>query len=293
LTRDGEPHAARAFAVVKSKIDGELSKNPILGYFGVIALGQIAGSGESNGPIERYLVEKALTRGGNTQTRAWSAIALGVAAFRQLERGVRLDDAVGNELLTRLQALRDGSSRAAFALSLGLRRHAASALELRRCLDEVKDDEWRGYFATALGLLGDRGAIPRIQELVKASTRRPETLRESAIALGLLGDKETVPVLVAILRSADSNVLAVQAAVASALGTIGDYRALRPLADTLTNSKGDLTEGARAFSAVALGLVCDKEEYPWNFKISTDLNYTATVSTLNDQALQSGILNLL
>jgi HEAT repeat protein len=172
-------------------------------------------------------------------------------------------------------------------------RYNAGANALKRCLKEVKDDTWRGYFATALGLMGEKSAIGEIQELVKNATRRPELLRETAIALGLLGDKSVLDTLVKILTDKDNKTLAVQAAVATALGYVGDYRAIKPLGESLIDKDKLLSAESRAFAAVALGIVCDKEDFPWNFKISTDLNYTATTATLNDQISQTGILNLL
>ena len=52
-----------------------------------------------------------------------------------------------------------------------------------------------------------------------------------------------------------------------------------------------LTERARGFAAVALGIVADKELLPWNSKISVDLNYRAAVSSLSDGG--SGIVEIL
>ena len=39
-----------------------------------------------------------------------------------------------------------------------------------------------------------------------------------------------------------------------------------------------------AFAAVALGIVADQDELPWNTILSVDLNYTAAPATLYDQA---------
>ena len=44
----------------------------------------------------------------------------------------------------------------------------------------------------------------------------------------------------------------------------------------------DITETARGFAAVALGIVADKELLPWNAKIGENLNYQAATPTLND-----------
>ena len=52
-----------------------------------------------------------------------------------------------------------------------------------------------------------------------------------------------------------------------------------------------LTELSRAFAAVALGGVADKESLPWNSKIGQNMNYRAAVETLTDR--QAGILDIL
>ena len=55
----------------------------------------------------------------------------------------------------------------------------------------------------------------------------------------------------------------------------------------------DLTDRARGFAAVALGIVADKEPVPWNTKIAVDLNYRAATQTLTDAAGGTGILDIL
>ena len=73
--------------------------------------------------------------------------------------------------------------------------------------------------------------------------------------------------------------------------TRGDHRSIDPLVTMLQND--GLTERARGFAAVALGIVADKEDLPWNSKIGVDLNYRASTSTLTDQSSGTGILDIL
>ena len=54
----------------------------------------------------------------------------------------------------------------------------------------------------------------------------------------------------------------------------------------------DITESARGFAAVALGIVADKERMPWNSKISTNIDYRASTVTLTTQEA-TGILDIL
>ncbi len=156
-------------------------------------------------------------------------------------------------------------------------------------LERESDDEARGYIALALGLMGDRTSIEPIQEIVRQSKYRPALLKQAAIGLGLLGDKELVLDLIGMLSEAKG--LATQAAISSALGFIGDQRSIDPLVTMLHNK--DLTDRARGFAAVALGIVADKEPLPWNTKIAVDLNYRASTQTLTDAAGGTGILDIL
>lgn len=52
------------------------------------------------------------------------------------------------------------------------------------------------------------------------------------------------------------------------MGFIGDKNSIEPLVGMLQNDS--LTAGARGFAAVALGIVADKEDLPWNSKIALD-----------------------
>ena len=121
------------------------------------------------------------------------------------------------------------------------------------------------------------------------SRYRPELLRQSAMALGLLGDKDIGLQLAAMLKDARS--LASQAAIATALGFIGDRRSIEPLLALLTDE--NVSERARAFAAVALGNVADKEMLPWNSKIGFGINYRAAPATLFDPGSGTGILDIL
>ena len=53
-----------------------------------------------------------------------------------------------------------------------------------------------------------------------------------------------------------------------------------------------ITETARGFAAVALGIVCDKEPLPWVSRIATGINYRANTVTLTGET-GTGILDIL
>jgi hypothetical protein len=84
--------------------------------------------------------------------------------------------------------------------------------------------------------------------------------------------------------------LTTQASIAAALGLVGDANSVVPLVDMLGDE--NLTGAARGFAAVALGLVADKQDLPWNSVFSIDINYRATTSTLTGQN-GTGLLDIL
>jgi hypothetical protein len=84
--------------------------------------------------------------------------------------------------------------------------------------------------------------------------------------------------------------LATQSAISSALGMIGDVNSIDPLIGLLENK--EVVDTARGFAAVALGIVCDKEDLPWNTKIAVNTNYRANTVTLTGEG-GTGILDIL
>ncbi len=86
-----------------------------------------------------------------------------------------------------------------------------------------------------------------------------------------------------------SESVAVLAALANAIGQIGDRRAI-PLLVALTKDD-EQTKLGRAFAAAALGGVCERLALPWNLPLSRDANYGAPVDTLSNGA--TGVLDIL
>jgi HEAT repeat protein len=227
---------------------------------------------------------------GKNAVQPWAALGCGVLAWRirdvggahpaleSLERALRagLDDEGSPEKL------------GAYALGAGLARSEASVPRLMRLLEKELQDDARGQVALALGLLQHGEASELLRTIVARSKYRPALLRDCSIALGLLGDKDVGTQLVRQLEEARS--LAAQSAIVSALGFIGDRRSVEPLLALLGNRLAN--EKARAFAAVALGNVADKELLPWNSKIGVDLNYRAAPATLSDPLTGTGILDI-
>ena len=288
LGRANDAARARLLQIAASAPDNQSE------YFALIALAQCGarpGADErgtaAQGVIQDFLLTQAARAKG--QKVAWTSLALGVFGRGLLDRGDSIDATVARALRTRMEDEKTPQIVGAHALALGLLRDQESReLLTRRFIDDFNgSDEARGYLAVGLGLMEAREAIGPIQEVVRASRYRPDLLKQAAVALGLLGDKDAVPDLIGMLKTARG--LASQAAVASALGTIGDRRSIDPLIVLLGDTK--YTKSARAFAAVALGLVCDKEERPWNTKVAVNCNYRANTATLTGEG--RGILDIL
>jgi len=228
---------------------------------------------------------------GKGNLPAWAGIACGVMANK-----LSLSNPQANKIGTLQTAVRSalGEEKAAervgaFAIAAGIMKDQEATETMLKLLDSQKDTTARGYIAIGLGLMNARESMEKIQKIVDESKYKPELLKQGAIALGLLGDKNVVELLITQLQEAKG--LANQAALSSALGFIGDHRSIDPLVTMLQND--GITERARGFAAVALGIVADKEDLPWNSKISVDLNYRASTSTLTDQSSGTGILDIL
>ena len=280
---------ARMRATLKRALDASDAQARL---FALVSLAQVAGRrGDSDDPravqseVQSLLLER-LAR-GKARERSWSAIALGI-----LERGraaLQQDGSPAVRAALR-RALTDASAPdqvGAIAIGIGLCADRTATKELLKKLEDVRDPVGRGHVATALGLLRAPQAVAPLRAILTKSRFQPELMRETAIALALLGDVDLEATLLESLRNARS--LASQAGSARALGFAGTLRSVDSLAKMLGDSS--LTAGARAFSAVALGMVCDRERTPWNAFLSIGVNYPSAPPTLSDGS--AGILDIL
>jgi HEAT repeat protein len=310
------PRARVTDAIVESAVLalGEISTNGIEDAPVRVALESVLASGRNSGARSFALIALARMGGrtgvqdpdagiaaiagrlmsrlakGQGLERAWAGLAIGVLGHELTRQGASTPVVVelSEALRHALEEERDATVLAAHAIAAGILGDVESVPALLEKLDGIREDVPRGYVAVALGLLARREAIQPIQAIVAGSKYRPELLNQAAIALGLLGDKDLVGVLVGMLGEAKG--LATQAAIASALGFIGDASSIEPLVEMMEDE--EKTDLARAFAAAALGLVADKEDLPWNARFAVDLNYRATTPTLVDPR-GSGILDIL
>ena len=273
IPKDLADAQARAFALIASAEAGaQLGADP---------------TGPGLAPARDFLLEQLAS--GKNALQPWAALAAGVLA-RRLSNADPHHPALGAlqlHLRVALEGERAHERVAACALGAGLARADECAPQLLKLLDKELQDDARGSVALALALLDHREAIAPLRALVARSKYRPELLLQSAMALAILGDKQLPAQLAGMLAEAHS--LAAQSALASALGYTGDQRSVAPLLQLLNSRL--VTAKARAFAAVALGNVADKELLPWNAKIGLDLNYRAAPATLTDPN-GAGILDL-
>ncbi|MAE77394.1 MAG: hypothetical protein CMJ85_11055 [Planctomycetes bacterium] len=263
----------------------EKGKNQQAKHFCAVALGQIGGPQNKN-----FLRTRLIKSRTKTLEKPWLAIGLAIMDFKAREADKSREvDSTARDIYEQFRGTKSPIFAAGLAVALGIMQDKDSGdVLLDRMMKYKNQDEAGGYVAVALGLMGFQEAKEDINTLVEKASRRPTLLTQCSIALGLLGDKEIG--LKLITRMKEQNTVAVFSALAQALGFIGDRRVLPGLVDQLSNKK--LQPLSRAFSAVALGLVGDKEELPWNSKISVDLNYRANVETLTGNG-GTGILDIL
>lgn len=291
----GDCDADGVDVLVRETLEREVQRGELLARFlAVIALGEISGRSGTGAEPDVALAgirKQLLTRlaRGTSMSRPWAAFALALGERRRLELGGLPAPAVARALRSGLDQAASPDERGAMCLALGLLRDPEAIPAVQRTFEKLSADLPKGYAAVALGMLRAVEAAPLLRDVVRRSRFRPLLLRESAVALALIGDKQAVPLLIGELAGAGS--LSSQAALASALGTIGDARAAEPLLEFLED--GSKTERARAFAAVALGIVGDKEPLPWNSKIARSVNWMAAPATMTDPLAGTGVLDLL
>ncbi len=264
--------------------------------FTSISLGYIGATVGQNDRIRQEITEfllKGVDGRLGSAYRPWSALALGVMSFKLAEQKEQVSPQIGRSVLAAFEKAKNPSWKSCYAISLGLMKYEDAADPIARSIQKSSNPSFRGYAAVALGLLGATEHKDTITEMVRESKRLPDLLRQASIGLGLMSDRAVVDVLLELMVGEEGRVppLSVLAASATALGFIGDYRSITPLVNMLKNE--ELTPLGRAFAAVALGIVGDKEPFPWNSKIGVDLNYRASVDTLVDQESGTGILDIL
>lgn len=268
--------AARA-ALVRALDEGD----PQARAFAMIALAEVGARTHGDGTGEAAEIEcrsalvGEILRGKST-SKPWAVIALGLHERRRADRGGQASENARQVLLDWLASARGRNEIGSGSIALGLCRETRAAKILMSKLADTNDDTGQGYVALALGMIGHAQAVPALRNVVQAARYRPTLLEQAAEALALLGDRENSPALARQVGEARG--AAAQAALAGALGFIGDARSVEPLLALI--ARKDLSASARGLAAAALGRVADESPLPWHTSISCGLNYRAATVSL-------------
>lgn len=211
-----------------------------------------------------------------SQDRAWAALSAGVFG-----RALHPSDLIRHEfaggLRRWLQRSNNPSDEAAAAIALGLLRDDSAGELILDRFRSHRDAGTRAHLAIALALLRERRAEA---ELTKAliEQRDPSLRVAAATALARIGDTDAAGKLVDML--ADTPTFAATAATARALGRIGDRRHLAALSDIVEDA--GQPEVVRGFACVALGMIAEKTELPWNAPLAIDANFAVPLSAQSE-----------
>jgi HEAT repeat protein len=174
------------------------------------------------------------------------------------------------------------------AIALGMVRDPGAAPLLLQRLAETGDAYMSGYAALALGMIGVPAAVQPIRQALSASMSQPFLIENASIALALLGDQEASARLKVLLDQSGNP--KIQSSVASAMGWIRDPRPLADLCTILSDTRRNDT--ARAWTAVAIGRICDRDSWPWVGRVSVDIQYEVSIPTLLEPTYETGLLDL-
>ncbi|MBI4879322.1 MAG: HEAT repeat domain-containing protein [Planctomycetes bacterium] len=266
----------------------EKTDDQVTWHFAFIALGEIGARAAADPARHAQVLDEVgkfllrhLVRPRNTSQLPWSATACALVG-RSCAEGSEARKLFADKLGDVWSETRNPSQRAALAIALGLLEARSMGPALLAELSDSGDLGVKGALAEALGLMGFEQGAPELKRLL-AEVNDADYRVQLATGLGLLGDLEVSGLLVKELESART--LWVTSSVAKALGNVGDRSALPPLLDLLKKKRRPGL--ARAFGAVALGLIGEKLALPWNARVTVGSNYIAAYHT------QSEIMDIL
>ncbi|GJM20202.1 MAG: hypothetical protein DHS20C15_01170 [Planctomycetota bacterium] len=252
-------------------------------HFAIIALGEIGARDEAaserqelHDSVRDQLLKEIQKKGKSQAHRSWAGLSAAIYARGQKEAQPRVIET----LKSAYKKESDMSFRGAFAVALGLigDQSPETSEMIYEDLREKSEQDFRGYAGVALGFLQYQEAAEDLRSLVQNKAITPTLRLQAATALGLMSDTQAVGVLIETLDSART--LGVSSAVAKALGLIGDKESIAPLNKIAADdSRQKIT---RAFACVALGIVGEKTDLPWNAAISANNNYRAKVSSIEE-----------
>lgn len=250
-------------------------------HFSLISLAQIGARDEDFETNKSFhddmysLFAKEMQGKGKQQGhRSWAGIAAAIYSKPHTE----IQPKVIDRLVAAYDDESDPSFKSAFAVALGLLDAKSAGDMIFADFNRNKEQDFRGYAGVALGFLQYDEAADALRGLCQNKATSPTLRLQAATGLGLMSDTQAVSTLIETLEGAQT--LGVSSAVAKALGLIGDSDSISPLKEiALKDGKNPIT---RAFACVALGLVGEKTDLPWNASISANNNYRAKTPSIEE-----------
>lgn len=210
--------------------------------------------------------------------RPWASIAL--ARVGRAFPESHPDRVAWTALLNReFEDTNNASHKGAMAISLGLLAATTAEQSLLKSLHDTQDLTLIGDLSVALGLLRSPGAKGRIGALA-LDAQEPRLALRATQALGYYQDGADVPRLRSALANAET--LSRIGALAASLAGAANEQTIEDLLLGLADSRQPgLT---RAFCAVALGLIGDQSDRPWNAELVEAMNYRIVCGALYEIA---------
>jgi len=250
-------------------------------HFAVMALAEIgrrdpdpAAHADQQLALQKQFVRELL------QPKPITATPYGALALAVWARNPRIDRALladaQEKLHDALLELNNPSFKAAVAVALGVADAKEAREDLLALFQDEKNQVLKSYVAVGLGLMGAREAGEEMRAALPQKGLDSTLRLQMARALGLLGDRQAVPALCENLQTAETFLEV--GSTAQALGLIGDRDAVKPLLALL----GDTKQAGlrRGFAAVGLGLLAEKSDLPWNAVFTVGSNYRAKTPAL-------------
>jgi HEAT repeat protein len=238
--------------------DGVLNGDSATGSAALVSLARIAANRRPLDSLRKKSVTALSKRAECPQKNLYLAMH---ATLAQGEFGLKESVPYCLEhLSSELREKYRDANHSAMAMSLGLLREAKAGPLLTAILAWPRiDQDYRGYCAFALGLLGDRANMLAVRHAVVTEPNRPDILRSGCWALALIGGKNELPVLFTVLKRNEEKTHHARGAAAIAIGLLGDDETL---ADLVGIAGTDDDHTTRAFAIAAIGWLCDRDEVP-------------------------------
>ncbi len=198
--------------------------------FSLLSMGIIGGP-EALTYIDRIVVN------GSPSDRPWACIGLGLALKNSTTGAGK--SACEKHLIECACSEGNRSTRGAAAIALGLMRSKEAVRSLIGSFEKESNPELRGYYATAMGMIGDPSCTGLLRESIREDA--PQLKAQAAVALALMNDTDSAPELVDIFLTSNND--ATKAFVSLSLAYMGDVRIVTKIFEAMErgNDLDDLT----------------------------------------------------